>query len=210
MHEVQRKLMALANKKDLSELTLRDIGDEIGLGREKPQIVKHHLQQLVKRGLLKNKEGKYFLVSAKEENKKSTLISLPIYGVANCGEALSIAEDQVQGYLKVSPSILKNKKNIFVVKAKGNSMNKAFIGLENIDDGDYVLVDAEAKNPENGDCVLSIIDGAANIKRFKQDKERGMIMLLSDSTSNYDPIYIHPDDAKSYSVAGKVVGVLKN
>ena len=37
-----------------------------------------------------------------------------------------------------------------------------------------------------------------------------MIMLLSDSTSNYDPIYIHPDDAKSYSVAGKVVGVLKN
>ena len=110
MHEIQTKLMVLANKKDLSSLTLRDIGEELGLGREKPQIIKHHLQQLVKRGLLRNKDGKYFRVIVQEENKKSGLISLPIYGLANCGEALSIADDQVQGYLKVSPSIIKNKK----------------------------------------------------------------------------------------------------
>lgn len=209
MHELQKKLMNLANKIKLSELTLRDIGEKVGLGREKPQIIKHHLQQLVKRGLLKNKDGKYFLVSVKEENKNSSLISLPIYGMANCGEALSLADNQVQGYLKVSPSILKKKKNIFVVRAKGNSMNKTLIGQENIDDGDYVLIDAENKNPENGDCVLSIIDGAANIKRFKKDQNRGLIMLLSESTSNYEPIYIHQDDVESYSVAGKVIGVLK-
>lgn len=209
MHELQKKLMNLANKIKLSELTLRDIGEKVGLGREKPQIIKHHLQQLVKRGLLKNKDGKYFLVSIKEENKNSSLISLPIYGMANCGEALSLADNQVQGYLKVSPSILKKKKNIFVVRAKGNSMNKTLIGQENIDDGDYVLIDAENKNPENGDCVLSIIDGAANIKRFKKDRDRGLIMLLSESTSNYEPIYIHQDDVESYSVAGKVIGVLK-
>ncbi len=210
MHEVQKNLMILANKKDLSDLTLRDIGDEVGLGREKPQIIKHHLQQLVKRGLLKNRDGKYFLVLAEEENKNSNLISLPILGLANCGEALSLAEDQIQGYLKVSPSILKKKKDVFVVKAKGNSMNKAMIGSDNIDDGDYVLIDSEAKNPENGDYVLSIIDGAANIKKFRKDKERGLIMLISESSSNYDPIYIHQDDASSYSVAGKVLGVLKN
>lgn len=210
MHEVQKNLMILANKKDLSDLTLRDIGEEVGLGREKPQIIKHHLQQLVKRGLLRNRDGKYFLVLAEEENKSSNLISLPILGLANCGEALSLAEDQVQGYLKVSPSILKKKKDVFVVKAKGNSMNKATIGSDSIDDGDYVLIDSEAKNPENGDYVLSIIDGAANIKKFRKDKERGLIMLISESSSNYDPIYIHQDDASSYSVAGKVLGVLKN
>lgn len=89
-------------------------------------------------------------------------------------------------------------------------MNKAMIGSDNIDDGDYVLIDSEAKNPENGDYVLSIIDGAANIKKFRKDKERGLIMLISESSSNYDPIYIHQDDASSYSVAGKVLGVLKN
>ncbi len=209
MHEIQKKLMILANKKDLSSLTLRDIGEEVGLGREKPQIIKHHLQQLVKRGLLKNKNGKYFLVSIKEENKKSGLVSLPIYGMANCGEAISLADNHVQGYLKVSPAIIKKVKDIFVVKAKGNSMNKAFIGKESIDDGDYVLVDSDYKNPENGDYVLSIIDGAANIKKFKKDSDRNLVVLLSESTSSYDPIYIHQDDADSYSVAGKVVGVLK-
>jgi repressor LexA len=209
MHEIQTKLMVLANKKDLSTLTLRDIGEELGLGREKPQIIKHHLQQLVKRGLLKNKNGKYFLVSIQEENKKSGLISLPIYGMANCGEAISFADDHVQGYLKVSPAVIKKNKNVFVVRAKGNSMNKAFIGRENIDDGDYVLVDSDYKNPENGDYVLSVIDGVANIKRFKKDNDRGLIILLSESTSNYDPIYIHRDDSDFYSVAGKVVGVLK-
>ncbi|MDD3711437.1 MAG: S24 family peptidase [Patescibacteria group bacterium] len=210
MHEIQSKLMALALKTDLSQLTLRDIGERVDLGREKPQIIKHHLQQLVKRGLLRNKDGKYFRVIVREENKKSGLISLPIYGLANCGEALSIADDQVQGYLKVSPSIIKNKKKVFVVKAKGNSMNKAFIGAENIDDGDYVLIDAESKTPESGDYILSIIDGSANIKRFKEDRSREMVILLSESTSNYDPIYIHQNDLDSYSVAGKVLGVLKN
>lgn len=209
MHEIQRKIMVLANKQDISQITLRDIGEEVGLGREKPQIIKHHLQQLVKRGLLKNKDGKYFKVFAQEENKKSGLVSLPIYGLANCGEAISFADDHIQGYLKVSPAIIKKKKNVFVVLAKGNSMNKAFIGNENIEDGDYVLVDSDFKNPENGDYVLSIIDGLANIKKFKKDQARKMIMLTSESTSNYDPIFIHQDDADSYSVAGKIVSVLK-
>lgn len=209
MHEIQSKLMVLANKIDLSSLTLRDIGERVDLGRDKPQIIKHHLQQLVKRGLLKNKDGKYLRVLAKEENKTSGLISLPIYGVANCGEAISFADDHIQGYLKVSPAIIKKNKNVFVVRAKGNSMNKALVGNDNIDDGDYVLVDSDYKNPENGEIVLSIIDGLANIKKFKKDQERGMIILFSESTSSYDPIYIHQDDSDSYSVAGKVVGVLK-
>ncbi len=210
MHKIQQNIMKLSRTKELHQLSLRDIGELLGLGREKPQLVKHHLQQLVKRGLLVNKSGKYFPVSIEKENRRSSLVSLPIYGLANCGQALSITDDQVQGYLKVSPSILRNRKNVFVVIAKGDSMNRAKIGVDNISDGDYVLIDSEKKNPEDGDYVLSIIDGAANIKRFKKDLSRQMIMLLSESSSNYDPIYIHFDDLSSYSVAGQVIGVLKS
>ncbi len=210
MHDIQKKIIKLTSEKDLSTMTLRDIGEGVGLGREKPQITKHHLQQLVKRGFLKNKDGKYSKINIKNEDKKSNLLSLPIYGLANCGEAISIADDSIQGYLKVSPKITKNKKNIFVVKAKGNSMNKAFIANENIEDGDYVLIDADNKNPENNDIILSIIDGAANIKKFKKDNKRSMISLLSESSSSYEPIYIHQDDQDYYSVAGKVFAVLKS
>ena len=210
MHQVQRNIMKISKEQDLSQLSLRDLGELLSLGREKPQLVKHHLQQLVKRGLLINRAGKYFPASKEINKKNSSLLSLPIYGLANCGQALSLAEDQVQGYLKVSPSILKNKKNIFVLRANGDSMNRAQIGKDNISDGDYVLVDAEQKNPEDGAYVVSIIDGAANIKRFKKDLARKMITLLSESSSSYDPIYIHFDDLSSYSVAGEVIGVLKS
>jgi len=209
MHELQKKIIKLSNSEDISMMTLRDISDAIGLEKASPQKVKHHLQQLVKRGLFKNKEGKYYKLNIKEDDKNSKLISLPIYGSANCGEAISFADDHVEGYLKLSPSLLKKKNNVFVVRAKGNSMNKALVGQENIDDGDYVLIDSEYSNPESGDYILSIIDGLANIKKIKKDQDRKMIILLSESTSNYDPIYIHQDDADSYSVAGKVLGVLK-
>jgi len=210
MHDLQKKLLKLSSNSDISEMTLRDISEAVGEGRENPQKIKHHLQQLVKRGLLKSENGKYRKISDIINNVKSNLMSLPIFGSANCGEAISFAEDHIEGYLKVSPKITNNNKNLFVVKARGNSMNKALINGENIDDGDYVLVDSEKKSPENGDYVLSIIDGLANIKKFKEDKNRGIIMLISESTSSYDPIYIHQDDRDFYSVAGKVVGVLKN
>lgn len=210
MHDLQRKIIQLSSNKNIFEMTLRDIGEAVGEGRDNPQKIKHHLQQLVKRGLFKNENGKYKKVSNDIKSKSSALISLPIFGSANCGEAISFAEDHVEAYLKVSPKIIKNKKNVFVVKAKGNSMNKSMINGESIDDGDYVLIDAEKKNPENGDYVLSIIDGLANIKKFKEDKDRGMIILFSESSSSYDPIYIHQDDSDFYSVAGKVIGVLKS
>ncbi|PKM91752.1 hypothetical protein CVU82_00915 [Candidatus Falkowbacteria bacterium HGW-Falkowbacteria-1] len=210
MHDLQKKIVSISLNKDLSKLTLRDIGELIGIGRDNPQKTKHHLQQLVKRGVFKNEGGKYKKINVKNDDKKTSLVSLPIYGSANCGEAISFADDHLEGYLKVSPTIIKNKKKVFVVKAKGNSMNKALIDGESINDGDYVLIDSEKKNPENGDYVLSIIDGLANIKRFKEDKGRGMIVLFSESSSNYDPIYIHKNDRDFYSVAGKVLGVLKN
>jgi repressor LexA len=210
MHDLQKKLLNLSSKSDIFNMTLRDIGEAIGEGRENPQKIKHHLQQLVKKGVFRSENGKYQRITENNNKSSSGLISLPIFGSANCGEAISFADDHVEGYLKVSPRIIANKKNIFVVRAKGNSMNKALVNGETINDGDYVLVDSEKKHPENGDYVLSIIDGLANIKKFKEDKERGMIILFSESSSSYDPIYIHRDDQEFYSVAGKVVGVLKS
>jgi SOS-response transcriptional repressor LexA len=209
MHDIQKSIIKLSSNTDISELTLRDIGEAIGEGRDNPQKIKHHLQQLVKKGLFSVNDGKYKKISEKKNSLMSNLIALPILGSANCGEAISFADDYVESYLKVSPSIVNNKKNVFVVRAKGNSMNKAKVNGETIDDGDYVLIDSDKKNPETGDYVLSVIDGLANIKKFKEDKNREHIILLSESNSNYDPIYIHKNDSDFYSVAGKVFAVLK-
>jgi SOS-response transcriptional repressor LexA len=86
-------------------------------------------------------------------------------------------------------------------------MNKARIDNQLLEDGDYILIDRDKKKPSNGDYVASIIDGVANIKRFyKQDD---YIVLISESTQNIPPIYIHKSDIDNYLVAGTVVKVLK-
>ena len=142
-------------------------------------------------------------------DKSRRLVSLPIIGSANCGPATIYAEANIEGYLKISPKLLPRAKNIFAIQAVGYSMNRANINGRAIENGDYVIIDADYKQPKNNDYVLSIIDGVANIKKFIQDVKNKMIILVSESTRNYPPIYIHKDELMNYLVSGRAVQVIK-
>lgn len=78
-----------------------------------------------------------------------------------------------------------------------------------IEDGDYVIIDSQARRPPNGAYVLSIINGAANIKKFVQDERHRHIALIAESTQEFAPIYIHAEDDSDYCVNGTVVAVMK-
>ncbi|NMB84090.1 S24 family peptidase [Candidatus Roizmanbacteria bacterium] len=85
-------------------------------------------------------------------------------------------------------------------------MNKANIDNLTINDGDYVLVDTSNKQPNNGDYVLSIIDNCANIKKFIQ-KDKNQIALISESSEDFEPIYISEVDR--YFIGRVVTQVIK-
>ncbi len=140
---------------------------------------------------------------------RSSLIALPILGTANCGPATIYADQNIEGYLRVSGKLLTKKKDIFAIKASGYSMNKANINGESVEDGDYVIVDPSYRSVKNGDYVLSVIDGMANIKRYFDDKPHKRIILLSESSASFSPIFIHYDDLDSYLVNGKIIQVIK-
>ncbi|PJE64550.1 MAG: hypothetical protein COU90_01780 [Candidatus Ryanbacteria bacterium CG10_big_fil_rev_8_21_14_0_10_43_42] len=206
MHILQEKILTLVNEKNISGMTLREIGSHIG--EKYPQKVKHHLSQLEKKGLLKIDTHKKSIEKVSRGRiHNSPLVSVPIVGAANCGPATIFADENIEGYLKISSAILGRKKNIFAIKASGPSMNKASIAEKNIEDGDYLIIDPDAIVPQNGDVVLSIIDDTANIKRYYWDAENKQIVLVSDSTKDFPPIYIHPDD--NFLINGKVVQVIK-
>lgn len=200
MHELQKKLLEATNYISLKGLTLREIGNLVGL--KHPQMIKHHLTQLVKNGLL---DSRYRPIPVGQA-ANSSLLNIPILGSANCGEATRLAVENLEGYLRVSPSLIPTKRNenLFALKAIGDSMNKAKMPIE---DGDYVIIDETNVQPTNIDYVVSIIDGSANIKRFYFDKDKNLIYLLSESTKNYPPIVINSDN--SFSINGKVVAVIK-
>lgn len=199
--------MDLASKKDLSRMTLREIGQCVG--QEHPQKVKHHLGQLKLKGFL-TAEGKPETPFAGGfKRNKLGLLSIPILGAANCGEAQLYADEAFEGFLQVSPSMVPKKKGLFAIKAVGASMNRANVGGKTIEEGDFVIVDRNDRKPRDGDYVLSIIGGQANIKKFIKDRENKQVILLSESSQELPPIYIHPQDLPDYMINGKVVEVIK-
>lgn len=188
-------------------MTLREIGEQIG--EEHPQKVKHHLGQLKLKGFLTAESKPATPSAGRFKLNKSGLVSIPILGAANCGEAQLYADESFEGFLQVSPGMVPKKKGLFAIKAVGSSMNRANVGGKTIDEGDFVIVDRTKQKPENGDYVLSIIGGQANIKKFIRDTDNNQIVLVSESSQELPPIYIHPQDLPDYMINGKAIEVIK-
>lgn len=206
MHIIQEKLLKIIDDKNIGDLTLRQIGEIVG--EKLPQKIKHHLSQLERKGfIIIDKKNKKISRISNKVKSSDIFLSIPVVGSVNCGPATIYADQNIEGYLKISKRLVSNKKSIFALKAEGNSLNKANIGGKNIENGDFVIVDSENTSPRDGDYVVSVIDGMANVKKYRLDKNQSRIALLSESTNEYSPIFIHEND--DFRISGKVIDVVK-
>ena len=220
MHPIQQKLLQLSKIRDLSKLSYREIGRQLAEdgdtnARVHPQNVKYHFEQLIADGLLNESARPVRKVEQVKNSLQSVvmnLIRIPIVGSANCGPATIFADEKIEGYLEVSPVLLKSKnyQDLFALRASGDSMNRAVIMSKNIDDGDFVVVDQSRKTPRDGECVVVIRDNVANIKRIYFDHEEEVIVLRSESTLDYSPIYVSPHDEWDGLISGTVIQVIKD
>lgn len=219
MHQIQEKLLGLSKRENLAKLSLREMAKDIALPNESPQKIKHHLLQLQKKGFLtidrvRGMMGKTISKPGWAKGileLKTRLFSIPVIGTANCGPATIFAEQNFEGFLRVSNKLVGRSKpdGLYAVKASGSSMNRTELNDgKKIEDGDYAVVDSNTKNPVNNDVVLAIIDNKATIKRFIDDRKNDQIVLKADSSFDYEPVYLHSDD--DFSISGKVIGVIKN
>ncbi|OGT22349.1 MAG: repressor LexA [Gammaproteobacteria bacterium RIFCSPHIGHO2_02_FULL_42_13] len=195
--------------------SLREIGKHIGVSS--PATVHQHLTALERKGFLGREKSQPRSITIQPlesiESPYSGAVgvnsmTLPIVGSANCGPAEILAEENIEGYLKISTSLLNRRDGLFVVRASGDSMNRANFFGKTIEDGDFVIIDSLDRSAKHGDYVLSIIDGCANLKKFISDRN-GQKMLLSESKSkkNYKPIFLH--EADDFMVNGKIISVIK-
>ncbi|KKR07770.1 MAG: hypothetical protein UT55_C0051G0006 [Candidatus Peregrinibacteria bacterium GW2011_GWE2_39_6] len=207
MSSIQNKLLALLRDQGSVPLKYREIGRRIG--EKYPQTVKHHIEILKNKQLIQEKNG--LLVLNKKDLTSEDFFNFPFYGIANCGPATAFAEDRIEGFIKISKNAFPkgNVKDFYLIQASGNSMNQAQVGQgkKNIEDGDIVIVNAKNQNPQNGDYVVSIIEGCANIKKFSYNPNDKQVVLISESTDKYFPIVLHEND--NLNIAGKIIDVLK-
>lgn len=209
MHEIQQKLLSLAETTDLGSVSYYALAKLLGVNHHNK--VRFHLEQLIRKGLLVRNKNTGSIAKVINGEVFRGFISIPIMGEANCGVPLIFAENTIKGFLRVSPSSLRTNRleKIYALKAVGDSMNATNIHGRSIESGDYVLVE-DTSTVNHGEVVVSIIDGAANIKRLLIDGANHRLILLSESQEPLPPIVIDESDIDShYQVAGRVIDIIK-
>ncbi len=164
------------------------------------------IEALEKKDLVKRDKGrKLYLVENESFANLKNIFSIPVYGLASCGEALAYAEDNVDGFLRISKSLFRkvDSAKLFAVRTLGDSMDK-----RGINDGDYVIFEKYELGGEDleGKIVVAVINGMATIKSYKKVSD-DIVGLFPHSTNTiHQPIFIHSND--SILIAGVFKKVL--
>lgn len=192
--------------------SFREIGQAAGL--KSPSSVKHQLQALEDKGLIRmnaNKGRAIELVeqqpfrpagsarivsfSPSDESSESIMAShdIPLVGRIAAGVPIT-AEQHVDDVMRL-PERLTGTGNLFMLEVHGDSMIDAAIC-----DGDFVVV-REQHTAVNGDIVAALLGDEATVKTFRNDN--GHVWLIP-----HNPAY-SPIDGTNAEIMGKVVTVLR-
>lgn len=210
--QLQTRIMQLAETRDLSKLTYREIASYVGVPH--PYSVQQAMNRLVEKGrLAKNRSTGAVMISNRDSDAGSRpLLSIPVLGGVNCGQATEIAEDRPSGFLTISPSTANIRKpsETYALIAKGDSMTAAHINGKSVADGDYVIVQkSNWGNANEGDYVVSRFDNMNNLKKLRIDKQNSRVVLLSESLDGYPPIIIDEQDMEYCAIEGVAIDVVK-
>jgi len=186
--------------------TVREIRKEVkrrGLNIKSTRSIFLYLDRLEKAGYIKRKrKPRGIILNSKTEN----FIDVPILGTANAGTPVLYAEENFQGFLKVSRKIVKTKK-VFAIQVEGDSMNLCKINGKKIENGDYVIIDPNDRLFLDGSKVLVMIDGLATLKIYRKISSQRIGLFPASTNELHKPIYLTPED--EFIIVGKVIEVLK-
>jgi repressor LexA len=171
----------------------------IGLGLKSLRSVTQRIESLEAKGLLKRNRFQHRGISIIEEGQNPLgLIQIPVIASAGCDAKTIYAQKCYDEFLMVDKKLTKNKPNVVVIKALGNSMIDA--GIKN---GDYVLTEV-TDDVSSGDRVVAILGDMAVIKKLKITPT-ATILEPESKDGGYHPIIISEENSKIF---GKVISII--
>jgi repressor LexA len=170
------------------------------LGYKSPKSAQDILEQLRAKGAIRKlSSGECQLIGDPGvEAQRAQTVSVPLVGVAACGGPM-LAEENIEGYIAVSTAIAKPGRKYFLLRARGDSMDKA-----GIRDGDMVLV-RQQPTADQGDRVVALIDQDATIKEYQRANDM-VVLRPRSSNPRHKPILL----TKDFRVQGIVETVVPN
>lgn len=123
-------------------------------------------------------------------------VDVPLVGNVACGLPL-LAEENLEMMVSVSVKLAKPPHTYFLLRAKGDSMDK-----KGIKDGNLVLV-RQQPNADNGQAVVALINDNATVKELHKSDN---VVILKPQSSNPEnkPIILSDD----FQIQGVVVASL--
>jgi repressor LexA len=190
LRQIRNSIMHSGKPPSVRELMKR-------LGYSSPRSVSYLFEKLEEKKLIR-RSGRDLKIIADFEGDETRVntVDVPIVGEVACGSPM-FAEQNILDTIPVSIKLAKPPHKYFMLKAKGDSMNK-----KGINPGDLVLV-KQQHTAKTGDLVVALINDEATVKEFRILD--GAVALVPRSTNpKHKPIILQDD----FMIQGVVQTVL--
>ena len=171
-----------------------------------PTAASCHLNALEKKGYISrhpHKSRGIEVIKPRLNNRKkvenhSDISEIPIIGRVAAGTPI-LASENIEGKLSVDRYLVRQPKDVFALRVKGDSMINA-----GIFEGDLVIVQ---KQPQvnQGEIAVALIDDEVTVKRIYIEKDKVRLQPENDSLQ---PLIYDPKEHE-ISIIGKVKGVIR-
>ena len=162
--------------------TIREVADHFTISVKGAH---DHLAALRKKGLLKqgDKKSRTIELIKTGTEEAEEFAEIPVLGAVAAGRPI-LAIENMDGAIRIHRSLLKNNRQYFALKVKGDSMEEA-----GIIDGDTAVI--EQQNViKNGEIAVVMLDESVTLKTFYRENAR---IRLQPENSKYTPIYCSRD-----------------
>ena len=181
--------------------TIEELRQALGVGST--NTVLRCLRELEEEGYIERWPGARGIRLLKGVGGELTTRPIPVVGTVPAG-SLMLAEENVEAWVRLQEAVLTpTTAQYFMLRVKGNSMNRAEVRGCRIEDGDLVLIRQQAQ-ADAGQIVVVVIDGEATVKRLAIGLD--FWVLKPESTNrSHQPIVLN----REATIQGVVCRVLK-
>ncbi len=180
--------------------TIQELRKVLKVGSDR--TVLRYLSWLEEEGDIERWPGSRGLRPLKHGTNDVVTRPIPLVGQAPAGP-LMIAEENRRGFVQLPIDWLRSNARYYLLRVNGDSMNKALVHGELIENGDLAVVE-QRSSAEPNEIVVALIDGQATIKRLVRGPNY-WVLKPESVNPGHSSIMLDSD----FSIQGVVVRVLK-
>lgn len=181
--------------------TVEELRKKLKVGSTR--TVLRYLRWLENEGDIERWSGARGLKLRKTGNRGVKTRAVPLVGEAPAGQ-LMIAEENREGWVQLPQALVApTSAQYFLLRVRGDSMNRAIVQGEYIEDGDLVVV-RQQSTVRPGEIIVALVDGEATIKKLVVGPDY-YILKPESKNKKHTPIIVTED----FQIQGVVTRVLK-